>query len=335
MTSETTEKEATKNKTSDSASSVAATTKDIAEKLEKLSKPVFEFICILLPRILQMWNKLCEIWNTLDDNIIKSITGFAFCFCGGMYPTVFAGVQAAEQGGRALLVRSLNDLSEEATRILNESEKDDQEIEKKKADLSNQEYMKRKTLFVLQKMNPDKVNTALMNLYKVWFAVIAVLVVQFAQTIQMANSIADFLTQPADHYVKPVVEAMIPREYHQWTPILMEWACKTVGMSLAWTLASIRAAFASSMQGGLMLSRSGLVALRQRNIDLGGFITVHDHSKTNLDEYVAYGFAALGFLFQLYFRLSPPFPLNIVLFPFHVAEWILRYGVMKASGAAM
>ena len=111
-------------------------------------------------------------------------------------------------------------------------------------------------------------------------------------------------------------------------------ACKTIGVTLAWTLASIRIAFASSMQGGLMLARSGLVVMRQRNISLGGMIkpTTH-HSQTNIDEYAAYVFAAVGFLFQMYFRLSPPFPMNFLLFPFHIAEWVLRYGVMKASSA--
>eukprot|EP00536_Pseudo-nitzschia_multiseries_P010310 jgi/Psemu1/307178/fgenesh1_kg.309_\ len=271
-------------------------------------------------------NKLYAIWITLDDNIVKCIIGFVFCFFGGMYPTVFAGVQAAEQGGRALVVKSIGDLSEEATRIINESKKDDKESESK----SSHEYIKRKTLFVMQKMNPEKVDNALRNIYTVWLAVISVLVVQFARTIQMANSVADFLTRPADKYIKPVVKAALPLEYQQWVPIIMLWTCKTVGMSLAWTLVSIRVAFVSSMQGGLMLARSGYVALRARNITLSGLID-EKHGNTNLDEYAAYGFAALGFCFQLYFRLNPPFPMNIVLFPFRLCEWTLRYGVMKAS----
>merc|ERR1711935_880457 len=104
--------------------------------------------------------------------------------------------------------------------------------------------------------------------------------------------------------------------------------------TLAWTLASIKVAFASSMQGGLMLSRHGITALKARNIDLGGMLAnvKDDLSATKADEYAAYGFAAAGFLFQLYNRMNPPFPLNIVLFPFTMAEWALRYGVMKASG---
>ena len=107
--------------------------------------------------------------------------------------------------------------------------------------------------------------------------------------------------------------------------------CKTVGITLAWTLASIRVAFASSMQGGLMLSKHGLAALKDRNIDVGALLLSSKDDEV-VAEYAAYAFAATGFLFQLYNRMSPPFPLNILLFPFTMAEWALRYGVMKASG---
>jgi len=275
--------------------------------------------------------KLHALWTKLDDSVIKSIIGFVFCFFGGFYPTLFAGIQAAEQSGRALVVESVYELADEATRIIEESKKDNDEnpdVNK----LTNQEYMKRKTKFVLQKMNPERLNKALRNIYTVWLAVISVLVVQFARTIQMANSIAEFLKKPVDHYVLPVVRAAVPKEYEQWIPVLMIWACKSIGMTFAWTLTSIQIAFATSMQGGLMLSRNGYEALRKRDIRLGGLIT-DDKTMTNFDEYSAYGLAALGFFFQLRSGFNPPFPLNIILFPFKIGEWVLRYGVMKASGA--
>lgn len=325
MTSETAEKDAEKKKNDAGATAdaIVTTTKEIGEKLQKLSKPLFEFLCAFLPILIELGQKFHGVWIKLDNSIVKSIIGFVFCFFGGFYPTLFAAVQAAEQSGRALVVESMYELADETTRIIDESKKDeDQNPDLKK--LTNKEYMKRKTLFVLQKMKPEKVNNAIRNIYTVWLGVISVLVVQFAQTIQMANSIAEFLLPPADHYVTPIVRAAIPDEYQQWTPVIINWACKTVGMTFAWTLASIRIAFASSMQGGLMLAQNGKEALRKRDIRLG----------VKFDEYLAYGLAAVGFFFQLRCGLNPPFPLNIVLFPFKIGEWVLRYGVMKASGVA-
>lgn len=49
---------------------------------------------------------------------------------------------------------------------------------------------------VLRKMNPEKVDTAMASLYKVWLSVAAVLSIQFARTISMALAIADFLKKP-------------------------------------------------------------------------------------------------------------------------------------------
>jgi len=343
MTSETTEKEAVvKKERSNSfvAQKELLLTKagEIGQKIEPFVKPAIKFlVTVVLPAMVTFATKAWWLWNhkQVDDHVLKSIIGFAFCFFGGMYPTVFAAIQAAEQGGRALLMQSIGELSEEAGRILEESKKDDDATSTSKMD--GQEYAKHKTLFVLQKMNPEKVNSALTNMYKVWFAVISVLVVQFARTIQTANSIAEFLTKPSDTYAKPVVLAMLPPEYHQWTPILIEWSCKTVGMSLAWLLTSIRVAFASALQGGLILARSGIVVARKNQMDFMGIIANTNENpskKKELEDRAAYMLAALGFLFQMYFRLTPPFPLNFVLFPFRMAEWSLRYGMMKMSTIA-
>lgn len=107
--------------------------------------------------------------------------------------------------------------------------------------------------------------------------------------------------------------------------------CKSVGMSLAWTIATIQIAFASAMKGGLVLSRSLYKELLKRNIRLNGLI-VDNHADTSIDEYASYVFAALGFMFQLFMGFEAPFPLNVVLWPFQFAEWFIRISLMKASG---
>jgi hypothetical protein len=101
-------------------------------------------------------------------------------------------------------------------------------------------------------------------------------------------------------------------------------------MSLAWTIASIQIAFASSMRGGLMMARAGYKALLKHNIRLGGII-VDNHEETSVDEYASYTLAALGFMFQFFAGFQAPFPLNLLLWPFAIGEWIVRVGVMKSS----
>jgi hypothetical protein len=126
-----------------------------------------------------------------------------FCFFGGTFPTVFAAIQAAEYGGRKKVMDAIIALSDEALMILEEVKKDD-DIDADKDgkndvdQISGSELLQRKTLLVLKKMNPQKIDTAISTMYTVWLSVAAVLAVEFARTISMALAIAEFLQKPCE-----------------------------------------------------------------------------------------------------------------------------------------
>lgn len=58
-------------------------------------------------------------------------------------------------------------------------------------------------------------------MYRVWLAVAAVLTLQFARTINMALSIAEFLNRPCDRFISPTLQIAIPDEYDKWVPVVM------------------------------------------------------------------------------------------------------------------
>jgi hypothetical protein len=106
--------------------------------------------------------KALDLYRQLPQNFLEFGIGLIFCFFGGVYPTLFAAVQAAENGGRTAVLDSLYDLAQEATVIVEESKKDDnadddKDGKKDVTEASNKEYWQRKTLLVLRKMNPEKV----------------------------------------------------------------------------------------------------------------------------------------------------------------------------------
>jgi hypothetical protein len=218
MTSETKAKEDSKTK--------AGT--DPKEMLQGLAKPALEALCLVIPYLIKAGRKIHAVWLQCDDNVIAAIIGFVFCFFGGMFPTLFSAIQAAEQGGRATLVEAVCDLAEEAAIIVNESKKDDK-VDKDKdgmADvkqIESHDYVKRKTLLVMAKCNPKKIDKALSAMYSVWLSVMAVLCVEFARTVQMANSIAEFMIQPVDRFVAPLIKAATPDEYDKWVPVVLGW----------------------------------------------------------------------------------------------------------------
>jgi hypothetical protein len=96
-----------------------------------------------------------------------------FCFFGGTFPTLFAAIQAAEYGGRKVVMKSIVDLADETLVIIEESKKDDDvdadKDGKKDVDgISGADLLKRKTLLVLKKMNPEKIDKAIGSSYKVY-----------------------------------------------------------------------------------------------------------------------------------------------------------------------
>ena len=79
-----------------------------------------------------------------------------------------------------------------------------------------------------------------------------------------------------------------------------------------------------------MISRAAYQALAERNIKLGGFIK-DSHEDTNVDEMLSYVFAAMGFFFQLAIGFKLPFPLNLILWPFDLGEWSVRWLVTYST----
>mmetsp|Transcript_130722 Transcript_130722/g.194786 ORF Transcript_130722/g.194786 Transcript_130722/m.194786 type:complete len:332 (+) Transcript_130722:93-1088(+) len=327
MTSETEEKQ----KTEDGKKKLT----EIADKLQGLAKPVLDIASFLIPLMIKYGEKVREIYGKLPQNVIKFIVGFIFCFFGGLYPVFFAAVEAAEQCGRAKVMAALSEISDEILKIIDESKKDDKVDADGdgKADVTQiegKELVARKTLLVMRKMDPKRVDDAMASMYQVWMAVAAVITIEFARAISMALAIADFMKYPVDRFIAPTIQLAVPDDYDKWVPVLLGWICKSIGMSIAWYVQTVRSAFASALTGGLMMARSAYEALLIRDIRLGGLIK-DKHEDSYLDEVLSYAFAALGFSFQVMIGFKMPFPLNLLLWPFQVAEFALRWAITNNS----
>ena len=151
--------------------------------------------------------------------MINFFIGFVFCFFGGLYPVLFAAIQAAEYGGRETVMDALKDLSDEASGIIEASKKDDKLDEDNDGiadvdQIAGKELVHRKTMLVLRKMNPEKVDRALNSMYRVWLSVAAVLSIEFAKTIALALSIADYMKQPVvTRFLAPTIQLAVPNAY--------------------------------------------------------------------------------------------------------------------------
>ncbi|CAJ1969530.1 unnamed protein product [Cylindrotheca closterium] len=322
------------DKTKEAIEKVSKYAEVAGEKLQEYAKPAFDFLVPKIPVAIEYSKKAIAFYNGLPQNELNLLIGAVYCFFGGLYPVLFAAAMAAEYGGRQTIYEAIKDLAEEATIIIEQSKKDD-DVDQDKDGIKDvnqieaKEFVQRKTLLVLQKMNPEKVDTAMASIYKVWLSVAAVLSIRFARTISFSLAIADFLNRPVDRYISPTVQIAIPDEYDRWVPVILGWISKSIAMSIAWWLETLRSAFASALKGGLMISRSIYDELLERKIDLGGLVT-EKHTDTRFDEYMSYGFAAWGFYFQWRMGFGMPFPFNLILWPFEFAEWFIRWSITSA-----
>jgi hypothetical protein len=149
----------------------------------------------------------------------------------------------------------------------------------------------------------------------------AVLTIQFAKTIAMSLTIHDFFKRLTTRFLLPLITKITPREYRKWCPVFLDWGCRYIGISIAWSIQTYLSAFASAMAGGLMLARAVLV------------YSGKNPKETMIDELSSYGFAIAGFYFQYLCGFHVPFPFNVVLLPVGTMEAWIRWSVTKlASG---
>jgi len=66
---------------------------------------------------------------------------------------------------------------------------------------------------------------------------------------------------------------------------------------------------------------------------LPGVAAPFDPDTTYLDEAILYPVAALGFSYQLLVGFTLPFPLNLLLLPLTIVEWILRWQITFTGSA--
>lgn len=131
------------------------------------------------------------------------------------------------------------------------------------------------------------------------------------------------MSKPVHQYLVPKLEKLVPAEYKQWVKPSIDSVIKASAISFAWTLQRILSAVHSALRGGLMCSRNVIEYLGKLGV-------AHiNHEETVLDEVAGYALAALGLYFQLSSGFRLPFPLNIILFPLSMVEYLLLWFISK------
>lgn len=306
--------------------------KPYLEKATPYFVKLLEFIEMMIPIISKFYAKALELWKKLEpykpELLLPSFVGFIMCFFGGSFVATIAAVEAFNMCGSDAIIKNVTLLIEDFKKVAIASKKDDDKDEDGDGvadvkQISSQELITRKTLLFLKVLDPKRVSESLTALNAGGMAIIAALKLQFARTITLGNSIANTVQEPADRFVLPLLEKCLPDEYKKWAQPLLSYSIKSVAISIAWTLQRIISAFHSAMKGGLMFSRNLMEYVSEMNI------YKINHEESYLDEIVGYLMTVVGLYFQLRFGFSLPFPLNILLFPISIVEYLLIWFISK------
>ena len=191
-------------------------------------------------------------------------------------------------------------------------------------------------------------------------AVIATLKLQFAKTITLGSSISKGLETHLQPLLLPTMKSLLPRRHRKWAQLALSLSFKSIAISIAWSIRRVISCYHSAIRGGLLCSKNILSYLRcmgylsdnnnkssNSNDDdassgsSGGGDSKHDddgsknavglNALLQIEFVLGYLLALCGIVFQLSFGFSLPFPLNVILFPITIIEYILVWIINNSS----
>lgn len=296
---------------------------------------VLEFVAELYVRI---YSKFYEVYKSLPVNQLQAVIGIILCFFGGFFCTLIAAVEAFYTMGGEVLYDEISYVTEQA-KLVWAANKEDQKADANRDGVIDVEQMDMKQLAghklriaLLCVDDPAKLQAAVGALWSAFLGVLATLKLEFAQTTAFALGLAKILKFPATRLLaSPLVWALGPKLVH-WTDTIIDSALKIVLIMLVWIFARVRAAFYSGIRGGKMFGIAVMQILEEKKLteSLPDFICKKPYipEESYLDEIIGFPIAAMGIYFQLRaFCTLLPFPLDWILWPVSIAEYVLELQV--------
>lgn len=280
------------------------------------SGPVFDFLY-------SSYVKIYALLEPYDPELLfPMFMGLMMILFGGYFMLTIACVEAYRISGWDTTRRCLIDIYANYIRVKEASAKDDQLDEDNDGvadvqQISEKELVTRKLKLFLRSCDPVQVSDALSGIYTGFLGVVATLQIQFARTLALGVSIGEAVHKPIHHVFRPILEALIHRDYHPWIDVIIRYSCKLFGVWLAMLLHRVLAAFHSAVRGAQIFTEAFAVYTAKR-----GYM---DLSAGYWDEIFAGIVAFFGLTMQLKTGFSLPWILAIPLFPLLFVEKMLTF----------
>jgi hypothetical protein len=280
---------------------------------------------MMLPPTVGVIKGVVKFYRSLPIDAITAQIGLVYCFLGGYYPTLFSSLQAARYCGFQIMLDALADLTEEAIKVI------DATADLGWDNLNRKDLFLRQTNIVLKTVDPVKINQAAAALYTTWLGISAVLQREYARVISLSLTLASGLERVAHVILEPPLNLVTPSDYQKWVPAVIGWVSKGIAMKLAWRMQRILTASTSAIAGGALFARSIIRMLNRREIFVFGDARYDTQHTSFVEDLIGFSVGSVGFYTQIEcqyknnFSFEVPFPLNLITWPFDVAEKAIQW----------
>lgn len=309
-------------------------------------------LCICLPLYFKLLRGGYWFWTTYiakSAQLVKMVLGVVLCFFGGTFVATIAAAEALQQFGTKQAIEDLRHVFAQASRLQDANDKDDKVDEDGDgvSDMDQllidkpQEWARRKLYMGLTVVDdPQRLSSALRNLWSAYLAVIATLRLEFARTTAIALGIVEVVSPVVKRTVYEPLIALIGTGLKQWADVAIDAVLGLIAITIAWYIQMVIAMYYSALRGGQMfanalfelLNLTGYVKHLGRvpglSLDEQGNL---DPADTIIDEVIGYTLAGCGMLYQVQTGFHLPFPINLLLAPVSILEAYLRVQISAAA----
>ena len=256
------------------------------------------------------------------EQYLPLATGLIMCFFGGSYLTIIATIECVRLGVWQRLYTGLKILYENYLKAEEASKKDDAVDADGNGvadvlEITDKELFTRKVFLFAQTVDPNQVSDAVNLVWAGMLSVLATLRVHFAQAVTLGCSLGEIAESHLSVTTEPLIRSVLPPQLAKWGPVVNSSLFKFVGVLCAWFLTRIIAGFHAAMRGGHLFVKHALILAKDR-----GLVDASLENSPRASMLAAVvGF--LGFYWQLSNGFALPFPLNVLLFPVSIVEWLL------------
>eukprot|EP00808_Paulinella_micropora_P025833 g439.t1 len=300
--------------------------KPYADKIGPALTKLGELVDKLAPHIVKCYDWIEKMKLATKDHhpelLLQMAFGILLMFFGGSFVTTIACFEAVRMTGWSQMKKALESLWENYKKVEKASKEDDTRDDDGDGvadvrQISSQELVSRKLKLAITTCDPTSVSTALNGLYASSISVMAALRSKFARVVTLGATIGEALDPHAVKYLHPTLQAMVPKEHHKWIDFFIGYACRSIGVTIAWAFQRVISAVHSSLRGAFIFTE----AFAEFTAKKGYPVLAEGY----WDEGFAAVCALSGLSMQLSNWFSLPWLLYLPLFPLVLLEKFLAY----------